>query len=104
MADAATRFLNPEYFYAKVTGTAEFRYSPIEQPDFKVTPSRTGPGGFDIEGLQWHGIVLQCSSAVMRSNLRRAALQGIIDKSQKVGLQQLQYVGAHKPAAIGQRS
>jgi Cdc6-like AAA superfamily ATPase len=36
--------------------------------------------------------------------LRRAALQGIIDKTQKVGLQQLQYVGAHMPAAIGQRS
>ena len=36
--------------------------------------------------------------------LRRAALQGIIDKTQKGGLQQLQYVGAHMPAAIGQRS
>jgi Cdc6-like AAA superfamily ATPase len=36
--------------------------------------------------------------------LRRAALQGIVDKSKKVGLQQLQYVGAHMPAAIGQRT
>jgi hypothetical protein len=36
--------------------------------------------------------------------LRLAALQGIVDKSQRVGLQQLQYVGAHVPSAIGQRS
>jgi hypothetical protein len=36
--------------------------------------------------------------------LRRAALQGLTDKSKRVGLQQLQYVGAHMPAAIGQRT
>jgi AAA+ superfamily predicted ATPase len=36
--------------------------------------------------------------------LRRAALQGIADKSQKVGLQQLQFIGARMPAVIGQRT
>lgn len=34
--------------------------------------------------------------------LRRAALQGIADKSQKVGLQQL-HIGARMPAVVGQR-
>ena len=33
--------------------------------------------------------------------LRRAAFQGLADKSQKVGLQQLQYVGAPMPSVIG---
>jgi AAA+ superfamily predicted ATPase len=36
--------------------------------------------------------------------LRRAAFQAIADKSQKVGLQQLQYVGARMPSVIGRRS
>jgi hypothetical protein len=36
--------------------------------------------------------------------LRRAAYQGIADKSQKVGLAQLQYVGARISAVIGRRS
>jgi hypothetical protein len=36
--------------------------------------------------------------------LRRAAFQAIADRSQKVGLQQLQYVGARMPSAIGRRS
>jgi AAA ATPase domain len=36
--------------------------------------------------------------------LRRAAFQAIADKPQKVGPQQLQYVGAHIPAVIGRRS
>jgi AAA+ superfamily predicted ATPase len=36
--------------------------------------------------------------------LRRAALQGLTHKSKRVSLQQLQYVGAHMPAAIGQRT
>lgn len=36
--------------------------------------------------------------------LRRAAFQGIADKSQKVGLQQLQHIGARMPAVIGRRS
>jgi AAA+ superfamily predicted ATPase len=36
--------------------------------------------------------------------LRRAAFQAIADKSHKVGLQQLQYVGARMPSVIGRRS
>jgi hypothetical protein len=36
--------------------------------------------------------------------LRRAAFQGLADKSQQVGLQQLQHVGARMPAVIGRRS
>ena len=36
--------------------------------------------------------------------LRRAAFQAIADKSQKVGLQQLQFVGAHMPSVIGRRA
>jgi hypothetical protein len=36
--------------------------------------------------------------------LRRAAFQAIADKSQKVGLQQFQYVGARMPPVIGRRS
>jgi hypothetical protein len=36
--------------------------------------------------------------------LRRAALQGIADKSKKVGLPQLQFIGARMPAVIGQRT
>src|SRR5450631_2780461 len=36
--------------------------------------------------------------------LRRAAFQALADKSQKVGLQQLQYVGARMPSVIGRRS
>lgn len=36
--------------------------------------------------------------------LRRAAFRAIADKSQKVGLQQLQYVGARMPSVIGRRS
>ena len=36
--------------------------------------------------------------------LRRAAFQAIADKSQNVGLQQLQYVGARMPSVIGRRS
>jgi hypothetical protein len=36
--------------------------------------------------------------------LRRAALQGIADKSQKVGHQQLKYVGARLPAVIGRKA
>ena len=36
--------------------------------------------------------------------LRRAAFQGLADKSQRVGLQQLQHVGARMPAVIGRRS
>jgi Cdc6-like AAA superfamily ATPase len=36
--------------------------------------------------------------------LRRTALQGLTDKSKRVGLTQLQYVGAHMPATIGQRT
>jgi hypothetical protein len=36
--------------------------------------------------------------------LRRTALQGILDKSQKVGLQQLPFVGARMPSTIGQRT
>ncbi len=36
--------------------------------------------------------------------LRRAAFQAIADKTQKVGLQQLQYVGARMPSVIGRRS
>src|ERR1700694_4823383 len=36
--------------------------------------------------------------------LRRAGFQAIADKSQKVGLQQLQYVGARMPSVIGRRS
>ncbi len=35
---------------------------------------------------------------------RRAAFQAIADKSQKVGLQQLQYVGARMSSVIGRRS
>jgi hypothetical protein len=34
--------------------------------------------------------------------LRRAALQGIADKTQKVGLVQLQAVGAKMPSVVGQ--
>jgi hypothetical protein len=33
--------------------------------------------------------------------VRRAAYQAIADKSKKVGLLQLQYVGARMPAVIG---
>jgi replication-associated recombination protein RarA len=36
--------------------------------------------------------------------LRRAAYQGLADKSRRVGLQQLQYVGARLPAVIGRRA
>jgi hypothetical protein len=36
--------------------------------------------------------------------LRRAALQGIADKTQKVGLVQLQVVGAKMPSVVGQRA
>jgi hypothetical protein len=36
--------------------------------------------------------------------LRRAALQGLADRSRKVGLDQLQYVGARIPTVIGQRA
>ncbi len=36
--------------------------------------------------------------------LRRAAFQAIADKSEKVGLPQLQYVGARMPSVIGRRS
>ena len=36
--------------------------------------------------------------------LRRAAFQAIADKSQTVGLQQLQYVGSRMPSVIGRRS
>lgn len=36
--------------------------------------------------------------------LRRAAFQGFTDKSKRVGLPQLQYVGARMPAIIGRRS
>jgi hypothetical protein len=36
--------------------------------------------------------------------LRRAALQGIADKTQKVGLVQLQVVGAKMPSVVGQRT
>jgi hypothetical protein len=36
--------------------------------------------------------------------LRRAALQGIADKTQKVGLVQLQAVGAKMPSVVGQRA
>ncbi len=36
--------------------------------------------------------------------LRRAALQGLADRTRKVGLDQLQYVGARMPAVIGQRA
>jgi hypothetical protein len=35
--------------------------------------------------------------------LRRAAFQALADKSQKVGLQQLQHVGARMPSVIGRR-
>jgi len=36
--------------------------------------------------------------------LRRAALQGIADKTQKAGLVQLQVVGAKMPSVVGQRA
>ena len=36
--------------------------------------------------------------------LRRAALQGIADKTQKVGLVQLQVAGAKMPSVVGQRA
>jgi hypothetical protein len=36
--------------------------------------------------------------------LRRAALQGIADKTQKVGLVQLQVVGAKMPSVVGQHA
>lgn len=36
--------------------------------------------------------------------LRRAALQGIADKTQKLGLVQLQVVGAKMPSVVGQRA
>jgi hypothetical protein len=36
--------------------------------------------------------------------LRRAALQGLADRTRKVSLDQLQYVGARMPAVIGQRT
>ncbi len=36
--------------------------------------------------------------------LRRAALQGIADKTQKVGLVQLQVVGAKMPSVVDQRA
>jgi Bacterial TniB protein len=35
--------------------------------------------------------------------LRRAAFQALVDKSQKVGLSQLQHVGARMPSVIGRR-
>jgi AAA+ superfamily predicted ATPase len=36
--------------------------------------------------------------------LRRAAYQALTDKSQSVGVEQLQFVGARMPAVVGQRS
>jgi hypothetical protein len=42
--------------------------------------------------------------AIRAEVLRRAAFQAIADKSKKVGLPQLQIVGARMPAVIGRRS
>jgi hypothetical protein len=36
--------------------------------------------------------------------LRRAALRGIADKTQKVGIAQFQAVGAKMPSVVGQRA
>jgi AraC family transcriptional regulator len=66
MADGATSVLDPESFYTKVTPSVEFRHVCVDEPDFRVMHSRAGPGGFEIDSLDWHAIVLQRSSAPFR--------------------------------------
>jgi len=78
MPQTLAPILDPARFYTKITPKPEFQYSSVDESDFKVIHSRTDPGGFDIDGLGWHGIVLQCSSAPFRYRAR-------IDGSERQG-------------------
>lgn len=68
-----------------------------------LLPIKKAPANIDKRFVEY---LLELSDGVtgrIIDVLRRAAIQGIADKSQKVGLQQLQFVGARMPAVIGQR-
>jgi hypothetical protein len=69
-----------------------------------LLPIKRSPTAIDKKFVEY---LLELSEGVtgrIIEVLRRAALQGIADKTQKVGLVQLQAVGAKMPSVVGQRA
>ena len=69
-----------------------------------LLPIKRSPAAIDKRFVEY---LLELSEGVtgcIIEVLRRAALQGFADKTQKVSLVQLQVVGAKMPSVVGQRA
>jgi hypothetical protein len=69
-----------------------------------LLPIKRASAAIDKRFVEYLLELSECVTGRIIEVLRRAALQGIADKAQKVGLVQLQVVGAKMPSVVGQRA